>query len=169
MCLDPVLERQQSFLFQIWFLWRRRQTCQTSWGTGTGKELRRVWCCTCNVTQPVPPDWKNILLRDDDSTHKAWSLCPYLARQVKCPCFQPPSNPHPTVQNLASTTSAFLFCFCGSVLDVFCLFFVFLFCPPLPMMMQKLVGRRFLMHTRSIISCLFRVHDLSPHHSTRRH
>ena len=66
------------------------------------------------------------------------------SRQAKCPCFHPHS--------LQSRPK---------------LFFSFLLFSLV--MKQKLVWRRFLMHTWSVNICRFRAHEFSPHHSTRRH
>jgi len=60
----------------------------------------------CNVTQlwcqRTVDTWKNLLLADNASTHKAWSLC---ANQMsKMSMFSPK---HPTVQTMACTTLFF--------------------------------------------------------------
>ena len=102
----------------------------------------------CNVTLPwrqrTVDTWRRIkqtnkLLLDEVLTKHGRCV---LSRRAKCPCF----HPH-TLQ---------------SRLKVFFLSFP-------SVMMQKLVGRRFLTHTWSVNICRFRAHEFSPHHCTRRH
>ena len=131
------------------YLFMRMETILSNFYEELTEVYSELGIADCNVTLPwrqrTVDTWTrktNYFLMITPVLTKPGHCVP--SRQAKCPCFHPHS--------LQSRPKLFFSFFLFSLV-----------------MKQKLVWRRFLMHTWSVNICRFRAHEFSPHHSTRRH